>query len=218
MAMVQEMREEVREEMREEMMKMKVNFVKIEQEAVATKFKFDTVENEAAATKSKLEKEIAATKSELKYVKMEAASTKSKIELLEKEAATKTSMSSLEDSLPSTISQVVRDLPVLTTCAYRYGWNTPSSTITYDRLISDYNNGGAEGVLDITTGSFHCLWPGHYTVTYGGQANLDNNGEKIWVDIYKNNADVGEEGRWLSYYKGSGFTIDQGSRTIVSIP
>ena len=165
----------------------------------------------------KVEQEAAATKSELESMKVEAAAMMSKIEILEMEAAaTKSSMS----SLPSTISQVVRDLPVLTTCAFRDYWPTPSSTITYERLITDYNNsdrpGGADGILDISTGVFHCLCPGHYTVTYSGKAYLES-GERTVISIYMNNADLGYEGKWDSSATGTGLTRDQGSRTIVSI-
>ena len=54
-----------------------------------------------------MRKEMEATKSELESVKMEAA-------------ATKTIITSLEASLPSTICQAVRDLPVLTTWSPAY--------------------------------------------------------------------------------------------------
>ena len=63
---------------------------------------------------------------------------------------------------------------------------------------------------------FHCLCPDHYTVTYGGLAQLDT-GERALGIMYKNNVDIGEEGLWFCSYSGTGLTSDQGSRTIVSI-
>ena len=110
-----------------------------------------------------------------------------------------------------------RDLPYMMACAFQdYWWdhppclylhllpltcstpNTASSlrseagtTITYDYLLSDYNNanrpGGGDGVLDTSTGNFTthlltilhhlpgkftCLTPGFYSVTYSGHALL----------------------------------------------
>ena len=117
-------------------------------------------------------------------------------------------------------SQVVRDIPYLTTCGYQGSWSTPSAIITFDRLVSNFNNanrpGGADGVLDITTGTFTCLFPGHYTVTYSGRAEMDS-GEEVDVWLYKNQAHSGYEGQWYSYYSGTGRSYDQGSRTVVSV-
>ena len=67
-----------------------------------------------------------------------------------------------------------RDLPFILTCATRDTWTTPSATITYDRLTVDYNNsgrpGGGDGELNISTGKFTALTPGHYTITYSGES------------------------------------------------
>ena len=102
-AMVQQMKEDMRKEMREEM--------RAEIKAVEDKFN-----HEAAAIKSKQEMDA----SKIEIIEM------SKVEFLELETgATSTSMSSLEACLPSTISQVVRDLPVLTTRPYRGHWPSP---------------------------------------------------------------------------------------------
>ena len=98
-----------------------------------------------------------------------------------------------------------------------YHWTTPTATITYDRLIADYNNadrpGGADGVLDIATGIFTCLCPGHCTVTYSGHITLHTE-ERTIIGNYKNNKNIGREGQWES--SGTGITRDQGSSTIVS--
>ena len=116
----------------------------------------------------------------------------------------------------------LRDLPFVLTCAYKHDWSTPSATITYDRLTVDYNNsgrpGGGDGELDITTGKFTALTPGHYTVTYSGYARVDP-GEKVIVQLMKNGQDVGYEGEWQSYCSSAngGSIRDQGSRTVVSV-
>ena len=63
-----------------------------------------------------------------------------------------------------------RDLPYMMTCAFQDHWVDHGATITFDYLLSDYNNsnrpGGGDGELDTVTGVFTCLTPGYYTVTY----------------------------------------------------
>ena len=69
-----------------------------------------------------------------------------------------------------------RDLPYMMTCAFQDHWADHGATITFDYLLSDYNNsnrpGGGDGDLDTVTGVFTCLTPGFYTITYSGHALL----------------------------------------------
>ena len=114
-----------------------------------------------------------------------------------------------------------RDLPFILTCAYKHDWSTPGATITYDRLTVDYNNsgrpGGGDGDMDISTGKFTALTPGHYTVTYSGIAKVDP-GEYVNFQLMKNGKSVGTEGWWESYSSSNGGRIsDEGSRTVVSV-
>ena len=183
---------------------------------------------EITAEFGEVRKEAEATKSQLKALKMEVAASKAKLETIEKEteaikselAATKTSLVTLETGLPGIISQAVRDIPFLSVCAFQDVWDTAATTITYDRIVNDYNNadspGGGDGVLDVTTGVFTCLTAGHYTVAYSGVAVLQS-GQDVDVRMYKNNADIGDEGRFDAFYSGSGLAYDQGSRTLVSV-
>ena len=73
--------------------------------------------------------------------------------------------------------KATRDLPYVMMCAYKAVWSTPDSTITYDRLTADYNNGnrpgGGDSTMDINTGKFTTLTPGHYTVTYSGRVYVN---------------------------------------------
>ena len=114
-----------------------------------------------------------------------------------------------------------KDLPFILTCAYKKEW-TASGTITYDRLTVDYNNsgrpGGGDGDMDISTGQFTALTPGHYTVTYSGTARADP-GEYVIFQLMKNGVDVGDEGKWRSYSNSDNgdYIDDQGSRTVVSV-
>ena len=114
----------------------------------------------------------------------------------------------------------VRDLPYLMICAYRYHWTEAGATVTYDSLTADYNNSdkpnGGDGKLDIETGTFTAITPGHYTVTYSGHAVVWQ-GQSFALLLWKNGKKV-MESQWLSSFRSSsdGYTEDQGSRTVVS--
>merc|ERR1711890_7619 len=111
------------------------------------------------------------------------------------------------------------DLPYVMSCAYQDKWTTASSTITYDSLLSDYNNSdkpnGGDGRMDITTGGFTCLTAGHYTVTYSGYVVADP-GEDVYIYLHHNGERV-EESLWHSGQssKNGGSIHDQGSRTVI---
>ena len=115
-----------------------------------------------------------------------------------------------------------RDLPYVMICGYRNYWTAFSSTITYDRLSADYTNtdrpGGGDGNMDITTGMFNALTPGHYTVTYSGHATL-NPGEEVRFFLFHNGQYMGEEGMWISSSDSNdaGPTRDQGGKSLVSV-
>ena len=72
--------------------------------------------------------------------------------------------------------------------------------------------------MDISTGQFTALTPGHYTVTYSGRAYMFP-GEEVTFQMRKNGVIVGSEGEWYSYSnRANGGDIgDQGSRTVVSV-
>merc|ERR1719187_123683 len=57
-----------------------------------------------------------------------------------------------------------RDLPYMMLCAYQDSWTTASATVTYDSLVSSYNNhdhpNGGDGKLDLGSGIYTCLTAG----------------------------------------------------------
>ena len=91
--------------------------------------------------------------------------------------------------------------PVLLICAFVESWSKALATVSFDRLTTDHSNadqpGGADGVLDITSGTFTCLTAGHYTVTYSGQADLAP-GQRTDLFLSLNGATAGAEGLWSS--------------------
>merc|ERR1712215_454091 len=94
-----------------------------------------------------------------------------------------------------------KDLPYVMTCAYKYRWETPSATITYDSLLSDYKNSndvnGGDGIMDIKTGVYTVIKPaGYYTITFSGYVYL-RPGESLSMYLYHNGTKV-PESRWIS--------------------
>lgn len=130
----------------------------------------------------------------------------------------------LKTGLATAVTRAVRDLPFVTICAFKQKicCATPSTTLTYDRIISEFNNAdrpnGGDGDLDLSTGVFTCLYAGHYTIAVSASAEADP-GEEVVFSIFRNGASVGAEGLWKSVASTAGSSqrsFDQGSRTVVS--
>ena len=135
-------------------------------------------------------------------------------EMTEKLEEQETQLAAVETRLLS-----VRDLPYLMVCVYQDIWTTAGATITYDAILSDYNNsdkpGGGDGKLDIETGTYTAITPGHYTVTFSGVAGV-NAGEEILIYLWCNGERV-VESKWHSYVSAGDVSMyDQGSRIVVS--
>merc|ERR1711942_539938 len=103
-------------------------------------------------------------------------------------------------SLETSVAEVrkTRGLPYVMTCAYKTSWSTPSATITYDSIFSDYKNSddvnGGDGVMDIKTGVYTVIKPaGYYTITFSGRAVLQQ-GEYLYMYLYHNGTKVPESG------------------------
>merc|ERR1719244_516442 len=95
-------------------------------------------------------------------------------------------------NLETSVAEVrkTRGLPYVMTCAYKYSWSTPSATITYDSLFSDYKNSddvnGGDGIMDISSGVYTVIKPaGHYTITFSGSARVYP-GEEVQLFLYHN--------------------------------
>ena len=62
-----------------------------------------------------------------------------------------------KEEVVSAVTQGLRDLPYLNLCTYQDIWTT-LGTITYDKFLTEFNNGdrpgGADGQLDLGTGVF----------------------------------------------------------------
>ena len=197
---MEERMEEMVEEMVEERVKERVEEVKA------------VLRTEVKDVKEKMEEKEVQLRKE-----MEAFS----LMLEDKEAMLRKELASKEEVVRA-VTQGLRDLPYLTLCAYQDSWTTPSSTITYDSFLTDFNNsdrpGGADGQLVLGTGVFTCLSAGIYSITYSGFAQLSP-AERVQVYLYLNGVQV-EESIWKAHtYSDTigGQLQVPGSRHLVSV-
>ena len=161
----------------------------------------------------KVEERVEKMKVQMKE-EMEAKMEK-KEEELRKELASK-------EEVGMAVTQGLRDLPYLTLCVYQDAWTSPSSTITYDSFLTNFNNGdrpgGADGQLDLGTGVFTCLSDGIYSITYSGYTFLKPE-ETVRIWIYVNGVQL-LESIWYAYTEpgtiGGRMSVP-GSRSLVSV-
>ena len=204
--MMKQMREEMQEERKEEVMVMRKEIGEEMREE-----RREEVEAMRKEITDERGEEVMVMRKEMTVIKQEKLELEEKVIDLTKRLEIH-AKKIVEVELKST-----RDLPYVMICGYRNDWTAPSSTITYERLSADYTNadrpGGGDGNLDITTGTFTALTPGHYTITYSGHAYL-NAGEVVDIFLYHNGEDLGPEGQWISSSDSS--SRDQGSKSLVS--
>ena len=190
--------------------------------------KVEKLENENAHLRVEIGKKDAATKEKMEtleiYIrKVEQNNTDMKNEITEMRKESRLQHAALTSQMKYVEQKSLKVQPIVVACAYQNHWTTPSSTITYERLSADFDNGecpgGGEGSMDITTGKFTAVTPGHYTVSFSGHAFV-NPGEDVIFYIMHNDqvAGVSSEAWWHSgsSISNAGWLSDQGSRSMVS--
>ena len=121
-----------------------------------------------------------------------------------------------KNEMTSKITQAVANIPKYATCAYKTRWSRANSKITYDKLISDTDNGN-HGRLSTGSGVFTANTAGAYLVTLSGRVYMDP-GQRVVVYLYHNGGKVEESVRYS--FNGadvSGGIGDQGSWSMVSL-
>ena len=132
----------------------------------------------------------------------------------------KLEMAHQKTALRAEISESIRMLPQLSVCSFQKSWGSENSTITFEKITSEFSNGD-HGSLNRKTGIFMTKKTGYYTAVFSADAHCDKykNGTRKWANLHlwKNGQKV-EESRWFTANQASGHkSYDQGSRTIVSV-
>merc|ERR1712223_1794123 len=96
--------------------------------------------------------------------------------------------------------------PNFMSCAYRFFWNSPNRTISFDKLLSERSYDG--GRLDPDTGLFTAGTSGYYTVNYSGRAEVVAT-QVAYLYIHHNGERI-KESVWMT-----AVISDQGSRTLI---
>ena len=140
-----------------------------------------------------------------------------KVDQLKKDL--KLEMAHQKTQLRAEIAESIRMLPQLSVCSFQQGWGSKNSTITFEKITSEFSNGD-HGSLNRKTGIFMAKTTGYYTAVFSADAHCDKykNGTRKWANLHlwKNGQKV-EESRWFTGNQASGHkSYDQGSRTIVS--
>ena len=209
---------EVKEEMESRNVKLR-----IEMEEKVKKLK-----NENGQLRMEMVKKDGETKEMVKILeiclrKAEQNNKERKNEIIEMKKEMKSQNAELTTQMKDVEQKSLRTQPIVVACAYQNNWTTPSATITYQRLSADFNNadcpGGGDGRMDITSGKFTAVTPGHYTVSFSGHAFM-NPGEDVIFYLMHNDKVAGEssEAWWDSgsSISNAGYLNDQGSRSLVS--
>merc|ERR1712233_285548 len=157
---------------------------------------------------NRVEEEVASLKSELR---MEIADFQNQCQAEVK--------SEVEKVLPTAVEQGLRDLPFEMVCAYQDKWyHASNSIIAYDRITVEFNNsdrpGGADGSMNIETGVFTTVTSGFYIVTFSATVVVYE-GQYTTMYLHRNGAQVDESYYHTSKRSGSGYIIEQGSKTVI---
>lgn len=125
----------------------------------------------------------------------------------------------LESEVRLALPGALGDLPYLTVCAAATNWAI-TGTVVYDRLITDFNNSdhinGGRGELDVASGTFTAGTAGHYTGTFSGVAEQDQQNSYMNLWLFKNGVKI-EDTYWFSRSgaDSGSFNRQTNSRTVV---
>merc|ERR1712133_357965 len=111
----------------------------------------------------------------------------------------------MKSMISKEVSKAMKEIPYVMVCSYQNEWTAPDATITSEFSV----NGG--GDMDLESGTFTAVPPGHYTITLNGQAELQA-GQQVDVYIHRN-GELLLEGEWHSW--AAEYTLDQGSRSVI---
>ena len=113
---------------------------------------------------------------------------------VEEECVTKESVTNLTTN--GLTNPSVRDLPIVFISAWQPNDLLDVQTVPFESFLANFNNvdtpGGGDGLFDLDSGTFTCLTPGYYTVSFSAHTFLYNGDQRNTLYLYKNGVQLPE--------------------------
>merc|ERR1711962_1802323 len=116
---------------------------------------------------------------------------------VEEECVTKESVTNLTTN--GLTNPSVRDLPIVFISAWQPNDLLDVQTVPFESFLANFNNvdtpGGGDGLFDLDSGTFTCLTPGYYTVSFSAHVFLYSEyqrNERNTLYLYKNGVQLPE--------------------------
>ena len=113
---------------------------------------------------------------------------------VEEECVTKESVTNLTTN--GLTNPSVRDLPIVFISAWQPNDLLDVQTVPFESFLANFNNvdtpGGGDGLFDLDSGTFTCLTPGYYTVSFSAHTFLYNGYQRNTLYLYKNGVQLPE--------------------------
>ena len=159
----------------------------VEERMLVEKVKVAELENEVSTMKEeskKRERRLEATISDLR-------------KRVEDESVTKESVTNLTAN--GSPNSSVRGLPIVFISAWQPNDLLDVQTVPFESFLANFNNvdtpGGGDGLFDLDSGTFTCLTPGYYTVSFSAHVFLYSEyqrNERNTLYLYKNGVQLPE--------------------------
>merc|ERR1711872_1034043 len=113
---------------------------------------------------------------------------------VEEECVTKESVTNLTTN--GLTNPSVRDLPIVFISVWQPNILIDAQTVPFESFLANFNNadtpGGGDGLFDLDSGTFTCLTPGYYEVSFSAQTRLYTEFQKNKLYLYKNGVQLPE--------------------------
>jgi len=202
------------EEMETRIDRMEAQCIKVEKKVKEKETNEKKLEEHINKVANKINRELQSLEEKVDIWEKKEKKVKDSLENKLSELSKKIEVS--DNSLQSQILKIQSEgvLPYVMVCAYQFSWDVSNSTISYDRILSEFQTGG-DGEMDLSTGVFTAGISGYYQVTLSGWVNIQSYGGEYYVFLYKNGKEMFES-KW-GLYIGSGdqHVYYTGSRTLI---
>merc|ERR1711872_251247 len=153
------------------------------------------VEERMLVEKAELENEMRTMKEESKKRERRLETTIADLrKKVEDECVTKESATNLTNN--GLTNPSVRDLPIVFISVWQPNILIDAQTVPFESFLANFNNadtpGGGDGLFDLDSGTFTCLTPGYYEVSFSAQTRHYTEFQRNKLYLYKNGVQLPE--------------------------